>query len=557
LTPAVTGVRDSAGMDTHTGPIRVVALRALAYCERLFYLEEVEEIRVADDRVYDGRTLHDALDEEGVLIEMNLESEKLGIKGKLDAVRRRDGRLIPYEHKKGRSRMGDKGPEPWPSDRLQLGAYAMLVEEGAGEQVSEGRIRYHGNNVTVRVTVTDDLREEVRGAVRRARYLSASPVRPPVTTNERLCVRCSLAPVCLPEEARKGGDRERPAARLFPPDDERRPVHVLGHGTRIGRSGDEIVVTPRDRAPTREPIHEVRSVTVHVNGSISSQALHLCADHGVAVHWFGPGGFYLGSFWRDDAAVQRRIRQYEALRDEETRLRLARTLVHARAESQLRFLLRATQGDDRESSGVAAAVRCIRQRLASVARAASAESLLGFEGQAAACYFGVVPSLLAGQIDDRMRPRDRNRRPPRDPFNALLSFGYGLLLREVVQAIRTVGLDASFGFYHRPRSSAPPLALDLMELFRVPIVDMAMVAAVNRQQFQPDADFTYGGQQVWLNDVGRRKAIEVIERRLGDLWRHPVLAYSLSYRRQIELEVRLLEKEWSGEPGLFACARVR
>jgi CRISPR-associated protein Cas1 len=161
------------------------------------------------------------------------------------------------------------------------------------------------------------------------------------------------------------------------------------------------------------------------------------------------------------------------------------------------------------------------------------------------------------QVDERMRPHDRNRRPPRDPFNALLSFGYGLLLREVVQAIRTVGLDGSFGFYHRPRSSAPPLALDLMELFRVPIVDMAVVAAVNRQQFQQDADFTCAGQQVWLNDGGRRKAIEIFERRLRDLWRHPVLDYSLSYRRHIELEVRLLEKEWSGEPGLFASARVR
>ncbi len=544
-------------MGTHTGPIRVMALHALAYCERLFYLEEVEEIRVADDRVYDGRTLHEALDEEGVLVEMNLESERIGIKGKLDALRRRDRHLIPYEHKKGRSRKGEAGPEPWPSDRLQVGAYAMLVEEATQEEVPEARIRYHTDNVTVRVPVNDDVRAEVRGAVARARELAESPVRPPVTTNERLCVRCSLAPVCLPEEARKASARERPATRLFPPDDERRPVHVLGHGTRIGRSGDELVVTPREGEPTREPIHEVRSVTVHANGSISSQALHLCSDHGVAIHWFGPGGFYVGSFWRDDAAVQRRIRQYEALRDEETKLGLARTLVKARAKSQLRFLLRATQGDDREASGVAAAVKGIRQSLASAAKAASTESLLGFEGQAAACYFGAVPSLLVEQVDERMRPQDRNRRPPRDPFNALLSFGYGLLLREVVQAIRTVGLDGSFGFYHRPRSSAPPLALDLMELFRVPIVDMAVVGAVNRQQFQPDADFTYAGQQVWLNDNGRRKAIEIVERRFSDLWRHPVLDYSLSYRRHIELEVRLLEKEWSGEPGLFASARVR
>jgi len=534
-----------------------MALHALAYCERLFYLEEVEEIRVADNRVYDGRTLHDALDEEGTLVEMSLESERLGVKGKLDALRRRDGKLIPYEHKKGRSRKAQAGHEAWPSDRLQLGAYAMLIEEATGEVIPEGRIRYHGDNVTVRVPVADDLRAEVVRAVARARELAETPLRPAVTTNERLCAHCSLAPVCLPEESRKASARERPAVRLFPPDDERRPIHVIGHGARIGRSGDQLQVTPREGDPVREPIHEVRSVTVHGNSSISAQALHLCSEHGIAVHWFGPGGFYFGSFWQDDAAIQRRIRQYEALRAGEMRLRLARTLVLARAESQLRFVMRATQGQDRDAIGVAMPIQGIRHGLAMAARAGTAESLLGCEGQAAACYFQALPTLLVTQVDERMRPRDRNRRPPRDPFNALLSFGYGLLLREVIQAIRTVGLDGSFGFYHRPRSSAPPLALDLMELFRVPVVDMAIVAAVNRQQFQPDEDFTTAGQQVWLNDIGRRKMIDVIERRMADLWRHPVLDYSLSYRRHIELEVRLLEKEWSGEPGLFANTRVR
>jgi CRISPR-associated protein Cas1 len=317
------------------------------------------------------------------------------------------------------------------------------------------------------------------------------------------------------------------------------------------------LVTPREGDPVREPIHEVRSVTVHGNSSISSQALHLCADHGVAVHWFGPGGFYFGSFWQDDGAIQRRIRQYEALRDDAIRLRLARTLVLARAESQLRFVMRATQGEDREASGVAPAIQGIRQALAMTARAGSAEILLGCEGQAAACYFQALPTLLVAQVDEKMRPGGRNRRPPRDPFNAMLSFGYGLLLREVIQSIRSVGLDGAFGFYHRPRSSAPPLALDLMELFRVPVVDMAVVAAVNRQQFQSGDDFVKAGQQVWLNDGGRKKMIDVIERRMADLWRHPVLEYSLSYRRHIELEVRLLEKEWSGEPGLFANTRVR
>lgn len=151
----------------------------------------------------------------------------------------------------------------------------------------------------------------------------------------------------------------------------------------------------------------------------------------------------------------------------------------------------------------------------------------------------------------------RSRRPPRDPGNALLSFGYALLLKDVTAAILAVGLEPAFGFYHTPRSTAHPLALDLLELFRVPVVDMAVIASINRRQWDPDSDFAYAGEQVWLSDSGRRKFIEVYERRKADVWKHPALGYSLSYARLIELETRLLEKEWSGEPGLFARMRMR
>ena len=540
-----------------TGPIRVMALHALAYCERLFYLEEVEEIRVADDRVYDGRRLHDALDEDGDLVTMQLESASLGIKGKLDAIRRRGGQLIPYEHKKGRSRKGELGPEAWPSDRLQVGAYAMLIEEATGEGVPEGRIRYHSDGHTVRVPIDESTRADVRAAIARSRQLTAATSRPPVTGNERLCGRCSLAPVCLPEEARKAETESHTVKRLFPVDDERRPFHVEGHGNRVGRAGDELVVTPLEGPATKEPINEVRSVTLHGYVGISAQALQMCSQNNVAVHWLSSGGRYVGSFYCDDAAVQRRIRQYDALREDAVRMRLARSLVAARAQGQLRFVMRATQGQDRDELGIGKALAGIRNMLPAIERAPDPGVLLGIEGQAASCYFEALPKLIDVEIDDRLRPRDRNRRPPLDPFNAMLSFGYGLLLREVTQAVRTVGLDGAFGFYHRPRSSAPPLALDLMELFRVPVVDMAVVAAVNRKQFDADADFTRAGRQVWLSDSGRRKFIDIFERRMADVWRHPVLAYSLSYRRHIELEVRLLEKEWSGEPGLFACTRLR
>jgi CRISPR-associated protein Cas1 len=96
-----------------------------------------------------------------------------------------------------------------------------------------------------------------------------------------------------------------------------------------------------------------------------------------------------------------------------------------------------------------------------------------------------------------------------------------------------------------------------MELFRVSVWDMPLIGSVNRQQWDPEGDFVVTREAVWLSEVGRRKVIALYEQRLADRWRHPVVDYSLSYARTIELEARLLEKEWSGEQGLFARARLR
>jgi CRISP-associated protein Cas1 len=166
-----------------------------------------------------------------------------------------------------------------------------------------------------------------------------------------------------------------------------------------------------------------------------------------------------------------------------------------------------------------------------------------------------------------MKPDGRNRRPPKDRCNALLSYGYALLLKDITNAILVVGLDPSLGFYHTPRSQAHPLALDLMEIFRVTLVDLPVIGSINRKQWDETEDFTIAGKQVWLSDSGRKKFIQIYERRKADQWKHPVIGYSLSYSRHLELEVRLLEKEWTDklsstdtnlEPkGLFARMRLR
>jgi len=544
-------------LDGHSPLIRVHALHALQYCERLFYLEEVEDIRVADASVYAGRTLHIELEPGEESRSFELASENLGIVGKVDCVRHREGHWVPYEHKRGRSRRtADNSPEAWPSDAVQVAAYGMLLEECLKQPVAECRIRYHAENVTVRVPLDDEARRSVRLTVLRAAELRDSTERPPIAANERLCIKCSLAPVCLPEEERIVRNPDYEALMLFPPMQEGQVLHVTTPGSSIGRTGERLKVLCEGEKAQMFPIEELHAVVIHGYSQITTQALHLCAERGIPVHWLTGSGKYVGCLSPDAGKVQRRLRQFQALSDPGTCLRLARKLALARAEGQLKYLLRATRGG-RRSAAADKSLADIRAALHGIARAEGTDSVRGHEGQAAKAYFSALPGLLAEGVPDEMRPAGRSRRPPRDRFNALLGFDYALLYRSVMEAILAVQLEPALGFYHTPRSAAHPLALDLMELFRVPLWDMPLVGSVNRRQWDPKEDFSVTRDKVWLSATGRKKAIGIYERRLQENWKHPVTQYSLSYGRTIELEARLLEKEWTGQPGLFAQARIR
>ncbi len=531
----------------------VEALHALTYCERLFYLEYVEGIQVASADVYAGRTLHAELAQDEEMLRLELASEELGLAGVVDTIRRRDGGLVPYEHKRGRARRGEgKAPEAWPSDAVQVAAYALLIEAETGQQVTEARIRYHADGVTVHVPIYEHLRARVKSAVERARELAEQLERPLVTSNERLCLHCSLAPVCLPEEERLISGRQE-TIRLFPPTYEGTIVHVTHPGSQIRRAGERIVVQGAD---TRDfPAHQLQSLVMHGPVNITSGALALCVTRGVPVHWFTAGGRYLGTIQCVAGVPQRRIRQYRALTDPKIRLRLARRLVGAKITNVRRYLLRVARAGGREE--LLDTVKHLSKLEKKAAVSDSVETLRGFEGDASRAYFGALPQIIATAVPDVLKPTGRSRRPPRDRFNALLSFCYALLERSCLEAIVAVGLDPALGFFHTPRSSAPPLVLDLMELFRLPLCDIPVLGAVNRRTFVPEEDFIVSRVGVWLSASGRTKAIELYERRLDDMWRHPITNYSLSWKRVLELEVRLLEKEWTGAPGLFARFRLR
>jgi CRISPR-associated protein Cas1 len=197
-------------------------------------------------------------------------------------------------------------------------------------------------------------------------------------------------------------------------------------------------------------------------------------------------------------------------------------------------------------------------------RSRSLEELLGLEGNAARLYFGSFAGMIKveseeGDVSDggfRFDFEGRNRRPPRDPVNALLSLGYSMLAKDLMIACYTVGFDPMMGFYHQPRFGRPSLALDLMEPFRPLVVDSAVLSAINTRMVTA-TDFIRAGDSVGLRPEGRKAFYRAYELRMDQLVTHPLFDYRVSYRRMLEIQARLLAKVLEGEIGHYPAFVTR
>jgi CRISP-associated protein Cas1 len=182
-------------------------------------------------------------------------------------------------------------------------------------------------------------------------------------------------------------------------------------------------------------------------------------------------------------------------------------------------------------------------------QAPALETLLGWEGNAAREYFTCFARMFkpaTGETEPAFDFAARNRRPPRDPVNALLSFLYSLLVKEMVVTLVGVGFDPYLGFYHQPKYGRPALALDLMEEFRPLVADSAVLTLINNGEIKR-SDFITRAGAVALTESGRKRVIEAYERRLEMLVTHPIFGYQISYRRVFEVQARLLGRFLLGE----------
>ena len=195
-------------------------------------------------------------------------------------------------------------------------------------------------------------------------------------------------------------------------------------------------------------------------------------------------------------------------------------------------------------------------RLTNAAKLAdSFGALLGIEGAAARVYFSNFNGMLK-TTDRTFDFRSRNRRPPRDPVNAVLSFLYAMLTKQVMFTTAIAGFDPFLGFYHRPKYGRPALALDLAEEFRPIIADSVALKLINNGELKA-GDFIQADEAVALTNEGRKRVISAFEQRMETTIIHPLLGESISYRRILEVQARLLSRHLLGELDSYPAFTVR
>lgn len=541
-----------------------------AYCPRLFYFMEVEGVFIPNADTEKGKAVHRRVDnpsaqkaendEAGtgeedpekprVVRSLVLASQALGLTATLDLTEINGKTAIPVEYRKGKPLHRSLPPPPddpfeseespiatstaWPTDRIQLGLQSLLLME-AGYSVPEAIIYYASEKRRLVLPVDEALLAESRGTLEAAKAC-ARGARPSPLVNDPRCLRCSLQPICLPDEINlQRGERDASPRQIWPPRDD--GIHVVAqlNGSHIGIKGTTLSIKDREGKLVKEiPLVNVESLSLLGSVPISPQAIHALADRDVPVAFLSAAGRLVAILDpMDSVSAEIRREQVRILDRPEACLELARALITAKIANQRTLLKRNHPSlPVQVSDGMAQAIDLTE-------KANDLEEIRGHEGRAAALYFdlfaGMIKSPLAAEFD----ANGRQRRPPPDPINSCLSMAYVMLTHECVAALRLAHLEPAIGAFHISKPGRPALALDLMEPFRPLIADSVAISAFNKGELT-EGHFTRTAAGCMFTDPGRKAFFNAYGRRMETEITHPVFGYRLSYRRMLVLHARML-----------------
>lgn len=317
-------------------------------------------------------------------------------------------------------------------------------------------------------------------------------------------------------------------------------LHLTADSGQMGREGESLVFRGEGGEKQTIPLVGIEGVFVHGSATLTTPALCMLMERGVRIHYLAGNGRYIGSAGpAAKGQVEVQAAQLEVSRDPLQKDFLAQAFVVGKILNQYAVLMRYADYRKGDSGPIRKASACLHRMALNAAAGETAEKAMGFEGAAAAVYFGQFPNLLITPWAESFK--GRNRRPPQDPVNCLLSFGYSLLQSKVVEACLEKGFDMETGFLHETYRGRPALALDLMEEFRPVAVDRLVLAVLNQSILPKNSFEDEGKNGLRLRSLARQRFIREFEETMKKTVRNALTGKALALSEAIACQAQQLK----------------
>ncbi|MDD2734987.1 MAG: type I-C CRISPR-associated endonuclease Cas1c [Desulfuromonadaceae bacterium] len=327
-------------------------------------------------------------------------------------------------------------------------------------------------------------------------------------------------------------------------------LYVMTQGAYLSLDHETVRVEVGGELKLQVPLHHLGSIVTMGNVMISPFFLGKCGDDGRAVVILDRNGrFKCRMVGKTSGNVLLRQEQYKTVQDETKNTAIAASMTAGKVKNARNVLMRSAReaADPAEEKLLRKSADVQANALFHLKTPRDADHVRGLEGEAAAAYFDVFTLMMKPAERDTLPMNGRNRRPPLDPVNALISFLYTLLLNDCISALEGVGLDPQMGFLHVPRPGRPSLGLDLMKEFRSFLADRLAITLINRKQVTIEHFEPRPGGAVYLNEKGRKEVVASYQKRKQEEVDHPLLAEKSPIGLLPHLQARLLARHLRGD----------